>query len=219
MKGHLKILILITILAAGIIAQKMDLLDLTRAVTEIEDIADLWWVPPASVLIQVILYLFALPGSIVIWSLGVIYHPLPATLLAMAGGIFGSLAAYFLAGRLSVSWTQKFSGTTVFKTLQRNAGFLHLCALRCLPGFPHSIINYSAGMLKVRLLPFVLSSTVGFALKGYIYCSAVYTAFHIEEKETAMTLWTVWPLLVLAGFSLSGILIRKMFFNGRRQAL
>jgi uncharacterized membrane protein YdjX (TVP38/TMEM64 family) len=219
MKGHLKILILISILAAGIIAQKMDLLDLTRALTEIEDIADLWWVPPASVLIQVALYMFALPGSIVIWTLGVIYHPLPATLLAMAGGTFGSLAAYFLAGRLSVSWTEKFSGTTVFKTLQRNAGFLNLCALRCLPGFPHSIINYSAGMLKVRVMPFILSSAVGFAFKGYIYSSAVYTAFHIEEEETAITLWTAWPLLVLAGFSLAGFLIQKLFYNGRRQAL
>lgn len=219
MKGQLKILLLITFLTAGIIAQKMDLLDLTRTVTEIDDIADLWWVPPASVLIQVIFYMFALPGSIFIWSLGVIYHPLPATLLAMAGGIFGSLAAYFLAGRLSVSWTQKFAGSTVFKTLQNNAGFFHLCALRCLPGFPHSIINYSAGMLKVGLVPFIASSTVGFALKGYIYCSAVYTAFHIEEEDTAMTLWTVWPLLVLAGFSLTGIVIRKRFFERRRQGL
>jgi uncharacterized membrane protein YdjX (TVP38/TMEM64 family) len=215
MKGHLKILILITILAAGIIAQRMGLLDLTRALTEIEDIADLWWVPPASVLLQVMLYLFALPGSLVIWTLGVLYHPLYATLLVMAGGVAGSLAAYFLAADLTLSWTRKFSGSKVFRILQNNSGFLHLCALRCLPGFPHSIINYSAGMLKVRLLPFILSSTVGFALKGYIYCSAVYTAVHIEEEETAMT---IWPLLVLAGFSVAGILIRKMFFAGRRPA-
>ena len=107
MKGHLKIRILIAILTAGIVAQKMNLLDLTRASTEIEDFADLWWVPPASVLIQVILYLFALPGSIVIWTLGVIYHPLPATFLAMAGGVVGSLAAYYMAMHLSLSWTQK----------------------------------------------------------------------------------------------------------------
>ena len=39
------------------------------------------------------------------------------------------------------------------------------------------------------------------------------------DLTRAVTLWTVWPLLVLAGFSLAGILIRKMFFVRRRQAL
>ncbi len=42
MKGNRKILILIGILAAGIIAQKLDLLDLTRTLNEIEDLADFW---------------------------------------------------------------------------------------------------------------------------------------------------------------------------------
>jgi uncharacterized membrane protein YdjX (TVP38/TMEM64 family) len=219
MKESLKILIMIGILTAGIMAQKTDLVDLTRALTEIEDIADFWWLPPSAVLIQVLLYLFALPGSIVIWTLGIIYHPVPATLLVVAGGTGGSLAAYFLTANLSVSWTRKFSGSKVFRTLQNNSGFLHLCALRCVPGFPHSIINYSAGVLKVRILPFITSTAIGFAVKGYIYCSAVYTAVHIEEEKTAMTLWTLWPLLMLTGFALLGILLRKKFFDGRRQAL
>ena len=68
MKETLKILIMIGILTAGIMAQKMDLLDLTLALTEIEGIADFWWLPPSVVLLQVILYLFALPGSIFIWT-------------------------------------------------------------------------------------------------------------------------------------------------------
>ncbi|MCA1794478.1 MAG: TVP38/TMEM64 family protein [Desulfotignum sp.] len=219
MRGNLKILILISILAAGIIAQKMGLLDLTRAMDEIEYLADFWWLPPAAVLLQVVLYLFALPGSVVIWTLGVIYQPMTATLLFLTGGICGSLAAYFFAAHLSVSWTARFSRSKIFNILQKNSGFLHLCGLRCLPGFPHSLINYSAGILQVKILPFIMSTTIGFAIKGYIYCSAIYTAFHFEEEKSAITVMTVWPLLLLAGFSMLGIVIRKKFFNGSKQAL
>lgn len=219
MRETLKILVLIGILAAGMIAQKTGLLDLTETLTEIEDIADFWWLPPAAVLIQVLLYLFALPGSVVIWTLGVIYHPSTATMLFMAGGICGSLAAYFFSANLSVSWTQKFLQSKIFNTLQKNSGFLTLCAVRCVPGFPHSFINYSAGILKVNLFSFVMSTAIGFTVKGYIYSSAIYTAFHFEEEQSAITFWTVWPLLILAGFSFLGIAIQKKFFNGRRQAL
>ncbi len=213
-KANLKILVLIAIIAAGIAAQKLDLLNLNHALVEIENISDFWWLPIAMVLAQVIFYLAALPGSVFMWTIGVIYPPFTATILFAAGGVAGSLAAYFLSAEISTVWTRNLSRSRIFKSLQENSGFLQLLALRCLPGFPHSIINYSAGILKLRMPGFITSTVIGFTVKGYIYCSAIYTAFHFEDVARPLSsIRTLFPLLALVIFSLAGVIIRKKYVN------
>jgi len=213
MKNILKVLILLGILTTGILIQKFGIVDIDELVSRLEHLAESWWLPPASIFIQLLLYMLAFPGSLIMWTLGVIYQPLAATVLVVAGGVTGAVAAYFFASSMSSAWTLKFSRSKVFMKLQKNSGFLQLCALRCLPGFPHSFINYSSGILKVSLVPFVISTTLGFTVKGFIYCSAIYSAFHFDDVDAAITLSTLWPLLVLVIFSVLGMIIQKKYFS------
>ncbi len=213
MRGHLKIIILLGILASGIFVQKTGLLDISLMLGWADTIVDSWWLAPLSVLTQIVMYMLAFPGSIIMWTLGMIYQPWAATILTVAGGVTGGLAAYFFASYMSSSWTVKFSRSKVFKVLQNNSGFLQLCALRCLPGFPHSFINYSSGILRVSLLPFVISTAIGFAVKGFIYCSAIYSAFHLDDTETPFSISNLWPLILLVIFALMGAGIQKKYFS------
>ncbi len=212
MKGILKVLFLTALLAAGIYSQKTGLLDLSSAATWAEQYSHSLWLALLSVAVQLIMYMLAFPGSIIMWSLGVIYQPWAATILVTAGGVTGGVAAYYFALFMSSSWTAKFSSSKAFTVLQRNSGFLQLCALRCLPGFPHSFINYSSGILRVSLFPFIMSTALGFAVKGFIYCSAIYTAFHLEENEAVISISNLWPLAALVLFSLLGAAIQKKYF-------
>ena len=213
MKANLKILILVGVLGAGIFVQQAGYLDAARELDRIKPFTEIWWAPFAVILLQVILYMFALPGSLFFWSLGMVYEPWAATFLVVAGGVAGSVAAYFLSAGLSSSWAEKFTRSGTYKLLKRNSSFLQLFALRCLPGFPHSFINYSAGILKVRVLSFAVSTALGFAVKGYIYCSAIYHAFHIENAGNAISLSTIWPLFLLVLFSLGGVVIKKKYYE------
>lgn len=213
MKGYFKLIILLVILLTGIIVQKTGILDISRALELTEAIAGSWWFPPLAVIVQVVMYMLAFPGSILMWTLGAIYQPWTATILVVAGGVTGGLAAYLFASSLSSSWTARLSGSKVFNILKKNSGFLHLCILRCLPGFPHSFINYSAGILKVKLLPFILSTALGFSIKGFIYCSAIYSAVYMDDLEDVISIANLWPLIILVIFFLFGIAVQKRYFS------
>lgn len=209
MKASLKPLILPGLLLAGILAQQAGYIDLALKLRELETFARTWWVLPVVVLLQTALYMFAFPGSLLVWSVGVMYRPWLATLLIVTGGLAGGLAAYFFSAGLSSSWTAGFTNSKTYRLLKENSGFLQLFALRCLPGFPHSFINYCSGMLNINLLPFIISTAIGFGIKGYIYCSAIYHAVHIENTDQAISLTTLLPLLLLVLLSLLGIVIKK----------
>lgn len=213
MKETFKILILVGILMAGIFARQLGLFEADQALAWLYSIEQSWWIPPAMVAAQLIMYMLAFPGSLIMWTLGAIYQPWIATSLVVAGGVSGSLAAYFFASSMTSAWTAKFASSTVYRVLQNNSGFLQLCALRCLPGFPHSFINYCSGMLRISLLPFIISTTIGFAFKGFIYCSAIYSAIHLDNEDTAISISSFWPLIVLVIFSLLGVWIQKKYFS------
>ncbi|WP_244147331.1 TVP38/TMEM64 family protein [Desulfonatronovibrio hydrogenovorans] len=214
MKANVKLIALAAVLGAGIYAQHAGLLDLSHRLDQLENLAESWWAPLVAVIAQIILYMFAFPGSVLMWTIGVLYPPWAAAGLVVAGGVLGSLSAYFFAVRMSYSWNKKLVDSKIYGLIRNNSGFLQLCALRCLPGFPHSFINYSAGILRIRLVPFIISTSIGFAVKGFIYCSAIYAAFHLEEGEPAVSFSNLWPLMVLVLFSLLGILIQKKYFSG-----
>lgn len=212
MREHGKIFILVAVLVMGFAVQKLGLLDLSKSMEWVDPLENSWWVPMFLILLQIVMYMLAFPGSIIMWSLGAIYQPWTATFLVVAGGVTGGLAAYFFATFMSSSWTRRFSTSRVFKILQHNSGFFQLCALRCLPGFPHSVINYSSGILGISLPSFIFSTAMGFGVKGFIYCSAVHSALHLEDNQSIINISNLWPLIVLVIFALLGIAVQKRYF-------
>jgi uncharacterized membrane protein YdjX (TVP38/TMEM64 family) len=210
MKDTIKLMILPGVLLAAILAQQAGYIDLTDELETFEEVAQLWWMVLLVVLVQAALYMFALPGSLLVISLAAIYPPWAGTMLVVAGGLLGALAAYYFSAWLSPVWTARIARYKGYQLLKQNSGFLQLFALRCFPGFPHSIINYSSGVLKVRLKPFLLSTALGYAFKGYIYCSAVYHATHIQENGQAISFATFLPLFFLVAFSMMGIWGKKV---------
>jgi len=84
----------------------------------------------AIVAAQFALYTFAQPGSMLFWFAALIFPPAAAALILTAGGTSGALGAYLL---------------------ERQEDFFTRCALRVLPGMPHSVINFASGILALLL--------------------------------------------------------------------
>lgn len=170
-----------------------------------------WWLVPVLVLAQALPFAFALPGSVMFLVIGLLYDPLPAAAMIAAGGVMGSMAAYYLSGKIAVSWMEQVRRQRVYKVLRSNTNFLMLCAMRTLPGFPHSVINYGSGLLRIPLKRFVSSAILGYLVKGMLYASILHNVVDADEAGDLFTLDVMWPLLVLAGLFVAGFFLQKAF--------
>lgn len=195
--------VLAALVAAGLTAQWSGLIDARALLDWARGYAAHWWVAPALVLLQVVLYMFALPGSAVLWLVAPLFAPAASMLILTTGGCAGALAAYAFARRLTGASLTRLRASRGYRLLQREGRFLPLCALRFAPGFPHSVINYAAGTLRLPLGAFLASAAVGFALKSWLYSSAVDAALTAGRPADLLAARTWAPLLAVAVLTLA----------------
>jgi len=139
-----------------------------------------------------------------------------ATLLIVCGGTLGGFLGYIFSKKISQKDKSGKRNSVFFGFLQKNSNFLALCGARMIPGFPHSVINYGAGILDVPWPRFVLATVVGFAVKGFIYASAIHEAVEISGISELGNLKTLWPLLILAGMMVIGHVFQRVLSSRRR---
>lgn len=202
------------LVALGLAAQALDLIDWRATLELAREHAARWWLPPALVLLQVVLFAFALPGSAVLWLAAPLLAPAAATAVLTVGGCAGALAAYAFAQRLTGVSLQRLQAHRGYRILQRESDFLLLCALRLVPAFPHSVINYAAGTLRVRLVPFAVSAAIGFGAKAWLYANVIHNALAAERLADLANAQVLWPLVALV----AALLIARglLRWRGRR---
>ncbi len=172
------------------------------------------WLVAALVALQVALYAFALPGSGVVWIAAPLYPPLVASAMLTAGASLGALAAYFLARRMTARARERFERERLYRVLAARADFLALLALRLMPGFPHSVINYGAGVLRVPVVAFFGAALAGFAVKSFLYATVIHAAAEAEFTAFARA-DTVLALAALAALAFAGHALRRRFGGHR----
>ena len=208
---RLKILLLPLLLLAGVLLQRLELVDWFAILEISRNYAHHWWFPPLVILVMIISYALALPGSIFIWISGALFTPGPAALVIALGGVGGALAGYHLSRWLSEGVTVRITNSPFFTILQRHGDFITLSAVRLLPGFPHAVINYGSGILNLSLRAFLPSTLLGFLVKGYLYATAIYQVTRVDEAGDFLSWQLLTPLLILVGL----ILAAKIFMTRR----
>lgn len=196
--------VLAALVALGIALEALGVVDWRLALEWARGHAGGWWLPATIVLAQLALYTFAQPGSILFWVAALLYSPPAATLILTAGGTSGALGAYLLARRLTRRDADRARERRVFRLLERQGDFFTLCALRVLPGIPHSVINYASGMLALPLLRFLAATALGLAVKSYVYSSALGGASGAAAPSDLMRLEVLGPLILIALLLLLG---------------
>jgi uncharacterized membrane protein YdjX (TVP38/TMEM64 family) len=156
-----------------------------------------------------VLYTFAQPGSILFWAAALLYSAPVATMILTAGGTAGALGAYVFARRLTRLDVAAARGHRLFDILERQGDFFTLCALRVLPGMPHSAINYAAGTLALALPRFLAATGLGLAIKSYLYSAAVGAAAGSAGPSDLLRLDVLGPLFAIALLLLLGRLVYR----------
>ena len=191
-------LVLFALVVLGIILYLLDVFDFDQILKVAQNYAQHWWTATVLVALQALLFTFALPGSLFLWVVALIYAPFTATIILVTGSTLGALGAYWFARWESVTWVAQIRQNRFFHVLEKRGDFLTLSTLRILPSFPHSVINYGSGILRLPLGQFVGSSLVGFTMKNYLYTSAIHGAVTAADPSEVIRLEIIGPLVLLA---------------------
>lgn len=207
--SHYKLALLILLVSLGVALQLSGYIDPVTLIPVARQYAEHGWLAVLLIVIQTLLFTFAAVGSSVVWVSAALYPPLISTLIITAGTTLGGISAYLFSAHLSREWTHKVEHSGIYRLLRKQGNFFTVLALRLMPGFPHSVINYSSGILKIRFINFIPATATGTAIKTYVYSQLIYNATTPGSLTRSIDLTTVWPLLVL-----SLLILAAMFVKG-----
>ena len=207
-KSHIKKLVIVVLLiTAGILLEVYGLLDAEKMLNIAREYTDHWWLVLVLILLQVLLFTFALAGSFFLWIAAPLYPPAMATFILAAGGTLGGISAYWFSKRLTDEWIEKIENSHTYKLLHKQDNFFTLFALRVFPAFPHALVNYSSGMLNVKLSHFIPAAILGISIKSYIYSNVIYNATTSASLDELLEFSTYGPLILLSVITLVGVFI------------
>ena len=210
-----KLVILLLLIAAGITMQVFDLLNPQELILIGRDYADHWWLIALLILLQVLLFTFALAGSQFLWVAASLYSPLTATFILTAGATLGGLSAYLFSAKLTEEWSDKVRASRVYNMLEKQDKFFTLLAMRIMPAFPHSLVNYSSGMLRVKWIHFIPATIIGISVKSYAYAQVIYAATGSATFTTLLDFSTYGPPLLISVFIITGLFIKYRLDKNR----
>lgn len=158
----------------------------------------------ALLLVQVAMFALALPGSVMVWLVAPFLSFGLAVTLMVLGSVLGALAAWWVARWLGATARSRVAGHPVYKLLTDASDPVTQTALRVLPGFPHSMVNYTGGVLALPLPGFLGAALLGLTLKWMLYVSAIQTLVDAGDESGAVDAIALLPLLLLAVFLIGG---------------
>ncbi|MDC1287150.1 VTT domain-containing protein [Gammaproteobacteria bacterium] len=206
----LKLSLIGLLVLVGISLELSGLIDVHDLIATARKYSQHWWLIVVLILLQALLFSFALAGSLFLWIAAPLYPPLMAAFILAIGGTLGGLGAYLLSRYLSLEWRKKIENTHAYRLMHSQDNFYTLFALRVFPAFPHAIINYSAGLLNARLSHFIIAALLGISIKSYLYARVIYSASSELTIDLLLDFGVIGPLVLL---SLASALV--MYFNYR----
>jgi uncharacterized membrane protein YdjX (TVP38/TMEM64 family) len=207
-RRHAKKLVIVALLIAlGLVLEILGLLDARQLLAIAQGYAQYWWLIPVLILAQTILFTFAWAGSVFLWIVAPLYDPVMATFILVAGGTMGGVSAYLFSGYLTEEWKARIQNSRSYRLLHAQDNFLSLFAMRVFPGFPHSLVNYSSGILNAKLTHFVVAAVLGIGIKSYIYARVINSATSSMSLEMLLDVSVIGPLIFLSLSSTLGVYI------------
>lgn len=118
-KSNWQVILLLLLLTIGLLLQFSEVIDWKNLLDGVRQYSDNYSLIFAIIIIQIILFMLALPGSGMLWITAALYQPVIATTLLTIGTTFGALAAYWLAGRVQSPWLTHLKKHRLFENLKK----------------------------------------------------------------------------------------------------
>ncbi len=121
-----------------------------------------FWGPVAFVGLYAAAALLFLPGSVLTLSGGALFGPVLGTLYSLLGATIGATLAFLLARYVVGDAVRRLAGARLEALLTgvEEEGWRFVAFTRLVPLFPFNLLNYTLGVTRIRLLPYVLASAI-----------------------------------------------------------
>ena len=122
------------------------------------------WAPLLFVALQAVVTITPLPRIMFTVAAGVLFGSVWGLALTITGTALAALAAYGLVrwvGGPIVARHEHRAGFAWVRARLDRSGLLAMVSLRLLPMVPFSVLNYAAGVARVRLAPYLVGTVLG----------------------------------------------------------
>ncbi len=213
-RRHWRIWILPVLIAAGIGIAIWQPLDFETLLEQGREVGNSPLFLSAAVVVMILLFTFGLPGSLGLWLIAPFNPPLIATALLVLASVGGALGGYYFAAFLQRDWHPTGLAARIFEVLKEQGNFVTQTGLRLFPGFPHSVLNFSGGVLRLPVPTFIAAAVIGLTVKWAVYARAVYGITDAVADESPIDPAALWPLALLAALLLAGAFLKKRLLRG-----
>ena len=167
-------------------------------------------------LIYIAATVFALPGSVLTISGGLLFGTWWGTLINWLSASLGAMISFLIArylGRDAVSKILKSKGTLHgLDEKIGNSGFYSVLLLRLVPLFPFNGLNFGLGLTKVSFWDYTCATLLGMLPGTFVYTSLGSAGRHLSFSDLSTWLqvqvWGPFALVILLTVA-TRIMIRK----------
>jgi len=165
----------------------------------VDQLRGIWYGPIVLIAMYAAGCIFAVPASIFVLAAGVIWGWKLGSVYAIAGGLLGAIAAYYVALFLGEGLLDRFGsvGRAVRKQME-SSGFTKMLIVRLIPGPPFAVWNFAAGIARMRFRDYVAATFLGLIPSHVIfaYCADSLVNGTMTEGEALKRLAVVCGLLI-----------------------
>jgi uncharacterized membrane protein YdjX (TVP38/TMEM64 family) len=141
----------------------------------VRDAVDGWGLlaPLAFVVVSAALTVACFPGPLLAGAAGLLFGTTLGTPTAIVAATVGACAAFLVSRRVGGGAVERLAGPRLHALQERIAarGFLAVLYARILPALPYSLVNYAAGLTRVRLAVFAGATALGCAPRAFAYAA------------------------------------------------
>lgn len=160
----------------------------------------LWYGPPLFILLYAIGCTFLIPATLFILAAGAVWGWWLGGMYAIAGAALGSMMSYYLARFVGGGIIGRFGKAgAAMATKLEGLGFSAFLMLRLIPLFPFAVLNYGAGIARIRPRIFLLATVIGTAPSHFVvaYSADALLAGTISREQAMQRVLLVVGLMLV----------------------
>jgi uncharacterized membrane protein YdjX (TVP38/TMEM64 family) len=153
------------------------------------------------------------PAAAVITLLGgFLFGTILGTIYVDVAAVSGALLAFWISRNLMGNWIQRrFSGQLKgFNRELSKYGYIYLILVRMIPMMPYFLINFMAGLTKIKTWTFIWTTAIGSLPGILVYSYAGRQLLSIKSVKDVLTFKVIIAFVLLAFFTGSIVIVRKI---------
>jgi uncharacterized membrane protein YdjX (TVP38/TMEM64 family) len=143
-----------------------------KLATRLERFGDTPWGPVAMLALYVIGGFVMMPLLALLTATALVFDPLTAIVVALAGALLNASAVYFAGAKLIRDWAERSFGEAIARV--RNAlqsrGVIAVAMIRMVPVAPFTLVNVAAGTIGIPFRDYLFGTFLGLAPGTVLIC-------------------------------------------------